>query len=127
MIFNNVILNDKEYQNFRSKMIDNVINNAEFKGNQEIQRVFDEYWKIKVKPIYDGETKATQTLIDKFSKDHVADFMKFTPYNKGIERKFTFEQVLTPTNNQKDSIKDLGKKVNSNTSNKTWNNKVKFN
>jgi len=127
MILNNVILNDKEYQNFRSKMIDNVINNAEFKGNQEIQRVFDEYWKIKVKPVYDGETKATQTLIEKFSKDHVADFMKFTPYNKGIERKFTFEQVLTPTNNQKNSIKDLGKTVNSNTSNKTWNNKVKFN
>jgi hypothetical protein len=129
MIMNNVILDDKEYQNFRSKILNDIVNKAELKGdgNQEIARVFDDYWKDKIKPLYQAETKATQTLIEKFEKEKVADFMKFTPYTKNKPRKFVFTQLTSPTENQKNSIKNLGKTVNTNTSNKTWNDKVKFN
>ena len=129
MIMNNVILDDKEYQNFRSKILNDIVNKAELtgEGNQEIARVFDDYWKDDIKPIYQAETKATLTLIEKFEKEKAADFMKFTPYTKNKPRNFVFTQVVSPTENQKNSIKNLGKTVNTNTSNKTWNDKVKFN
>ena len=129
LILNSVIVNDKEYQNFKSKILNDVVNKQELKGkgNQEIERVFDDYWKDKIKPIYEKENAATKEFIEKFEKEDAKNFMKYTPYNKDKARKFTFTQVASPSDAEKTSIQNLGKKVNVNTSNNNWNDKIKLN
>jgi hypothetical protein len=129
MIMNNVILDDKQYQDFKSKIINDIVNKKELSGdgNTELATAFDAYWKDKVKPIFQKETQAAKSFIDKFSKETAKNFVKFTPYAKNKPREFTFVQESNPGDVEKNAIKDLGKKVNVNTSNDTWNDKVKFN
>ncbi len=129
MIMNNVILDDKQYQDFKSKIINDIVNKKELSGdgNTELSTAFDAYWKDKVKPIFQKETQAAKSFVDKFSKETAKNFVKFTPYTKNKPRQFTFVQEANPGDVEKNAIKDLGKKVNVNTSNATWNDKVKFN
>jgi hypothetical protein len=122
-------LDDKLYQDFKSKILNDIVNKAELKGdgNADISEVFDSYWKTKVKPIFQKETQTAKTFIEKFQNETGKNFVKFTPFTKNKPRNFTYVEIASPTENEKNSIKDLGKTVNTNTDNTVWNNKVKFN
>jgi hypothetical protein len=129
LIMNKTIIDDKEYQDFKSKILNDIVNKAELKGdgNADISEVFDSYWKTKVKPIFQKENQVAKAFVDKFATDTAKNFVKFTPFIKNKPRNFTFVEIASPTDSEKNSIKDLGKKVNTDTSNEVWNNKVKLN
>jgi hypothetical protein len=129
LIMSNVISNDKTYQDFKNAIINDIVKNRELSGdgNTELSSVFDKYWLNVAKPIFQKETTAAKTFIDKFEKDTAKNFVKYTPYKKDKTRKFTFKQQLNPTTAHKDAIKQLGMKVNLNNSKETWNNKIKLN
>ena len=129
LILSTVILNDKSYEDFKSKILNDIVNKVELRGdgNQEISRVFDSYWKDTIKNIYKNETQSAKTFVEKMEKDKLKNFLKFTPYNKNKKREFTFDQEASPVDAMKKAITNLGKKVNTNTSNKVWNDKIKFN
>jgi hypothetical protein len=129
LIMSNVISNDKTYQDFKNAIINDIVKNKELSGdgNTELSSVFDKYWLNVAKPIFQKETTAAKTFIEKFEKDTAKNFVKYTPYKKDKPRKFTFKQQLNPPTPEKDAIKQLGMKVNLNNSKETWNNKIKLN
>jgi hypothetical protein len=129
LVMNKTIIDDKSYQDFKSKILNDIVNKAELKGdgNADISEVFDSYWKTKVKPIFVKENQVAKAWVDKFQSDGAKNYVKFTPYNKNKTRNFTFIEKANPPEAEKNLIKDLGKKVNSNTDKTVWNNKVKFN
>jgi hypothetical protein len=129
LIMSNVISNDKTYQDFKNAIINDIVKNKELSGdgNTELSSVFDKYWLNVAKPIFQKETTAAKTFIEKFEKDTAKNFVKYTPYKKDKPRKFTFKQQLNPSTGEKDAIKQLGMKVNLDNSKTTWNNKIKLN
>ena len=129
LIMSNVISNDKTYQDFKNAIINDIVKNRELSGdgNTELSSVFDKYWLNVAKPIFQKETTAAKTFIEKFEKDTAKNFVKYTPYKKDKPRKFTFKQQLNPSTGEKDAIKQLGMKVNLDNSKTTWNNKIKLN
>jgi hypothetical protein len=129
LIMSNVISNHKTYQDFKNAIINDIVKNKELSGdgNTELSSVFDKYWLNVAKPIFQKETTAAKTFIEKFEKDTAKNFVKYTPYKKDKARKFTFKQKLNPSTADKDAIKQLGMKVNLNNSKETWNNKIKLN
>ena len=129
LIMSNVISNDKTYQDFKNAIINDIVKNRELSGdgNTELSSVFDKYWLNVAKPIFQKETTAAKTFIEKFEKDTAKNFVKYTPYKKDKPRKFTFTQQLNPPTPEKDAIKQLGMKVNLDNSKTTWNNKIKLN
>jgi hypothetical protein len=129
LIMSNVISNDKTYQDFKNAIINDIVKNRELSGdgNTELSSVFDKYWLNVAKPIFQKETTAAKTFIEKFEKDTAKNFVKYTPYKKDKPRKFTFKQQLGPSAGETDAIKQLGMKVNLDNSKTTWNNKIKLN
>ena len=129
LIMSNVISNDKTYQDFKNAIINDIVKDRELSGdgNTELSSVFDKYWLSVAKPIFQKETTAAKTFIEKFEKDTAKNYVKYTPYKKDKTRKFTFKQQLNPSTGEKDAIKQLGMKVNLDNSKTTWNNKIKLN
>jgi hypothetical protein len=129
LIMNRTILDDKLYQDFKSKILNDIVNKAELKGdgNADVSEVFDAFWKTKVKPIFQKETQTAKSFVDKFQTETAKNFVKFTPFNKNKNRNFTFTEIASPTDNEKNSIRDLGKTVNTNTDKTVWNGKIKLN
>ena len=129
LIMSNVISNDKTYQDFKNAIINDIVKDRELSGdgNTGLSSVFDKYWLSVAKPIFQKETTAAKTFIEKFEKDTAKNYVKYTPYKKDKTRKFTFKQQLNPSTGEKDAIKQLGMKVNLDNSKTTWNNKIKLN
>jgi hypothetical protein len=126
MIMSEDVLDEKKYETFKKALIGNIIGNASIiKGGQDnIEAVFDAYWKLTAKPVFLSENNITKAFIENMEKTKLKNFLVYTPFDKK-ERVFTYTienaadaQVKT---SQQNMIKGLGATTNQNTNNNTWN------
>ena len=128
MFLSDDILDDKKYEQFKNRLIGNIKNNKTIIGGsnyaENIEYVFDEYWKNKAKQLFQEETNITNEFINNMESEKLKDFLNFTPFSKK-KRNFTFTSEPLPDENivkgQKELIVGLGSTQNIDTDNLKWN------
>jgi hypothetical protein len=126
MILSDDIVDDKKYETFKQQLIGNVLNNKTLLGNGSInlEKIFDDYWILKAKPVFLEENNITKSFIDNLEKTSLKNFLVYTPFDKKT-RDFTFttedsgDESKKPS--QEDMIKGLADTTNQNTNINTWN------
>jgi hypothetical protein len=126
MILSDDIVDDKKYETFKQQLIGNVLNNKTLLGNGSInlEKIFDDYWILKSKPVFLEENNITKSFIDNLEKTSLKNFLVYTPFDKKT-RDFTFttedsgDQSKKPS--QENMIKGLADTTNQNTNINTWN------
>jgi len=128
MFLSDDILNDKKYEEFKNKLIGNIKNNPTLIGGanyaNNIEFVFDEYWKNKAKILFEEESNITKEFIDNMEIEKLKDFLNFTPYTKKPrEFKFTSEPLSdeNTVKGQKELIISLGSTKNIDSNTMYWN------
>jgi hypothetical protein len=126
MALSDDILDDKKYETFKQEMIGNVLTNKTLLGNGsiDIQKLFDDYWLLKLRPIFLEENNITKSFIDNLEKTSLKNFLIYTPFDKKT-RDFTFTTENGASESKKSSqenmIKGLANSSNQNTNINTWN------
>jgi len=80
----------------------------------------EKYWNKLSKPIYVSENDVTKGWIEDFEKSQLVNYLNYTPFSLEKKRVFTYEQTLTPQDQQKTYITELGLKNNTNTDTSKW-------
>jgi hypothetical protein len=126
MILSDDIVDDKKYETFKQQLIGNVLNNKTLLGNGSInlEKIFDDYWILKAKPVFLEENNITKSFIDNLEKTSLKNFLVYTPFDKKT-RDFTFTTEDSGDESKKPSqenmIKGLADTTNQNTNINTWN------
>jgi hypothetical protein len=126
MALSDDILDDKKYETFKQEMIGNVLTNKTLLGNGsiDIQKLFDDYWLLKLRPVFLEENNITKSFIDNLEKTSLKNFLIYTPFDKKT-RDFTFTTENGASESKKSSqenmIKGLANSSNQNTNINTWN------
>ena len=95
-------------------------------GNTDISEMFDEYWVIKMRPIFEGENKVSLEFLNYLETNTLKDYINYTKL-KGQSDKTLFYSNQEDANEdslknkRKDIINSLGKTTNSNTKKSTFN------
>jgi hypothetical protein len=102
------------------------LNNKTLLGNGSInlEKIFDDYWILKAKPVFLEENNITKSFIDNLEKTSLKNFLVYTPFDKKT-RDFTFTTEDSGDESKKPSqenmIKGLADTTNQNTNINTWN------
>ena len=127
IIFNNIIVDDTQYQSFKDFIIGNIVNNKSLldSGSTDLDSQFDAYWQREAKPKFEEENRITKDFIKKLSDSDLKDFLNYTPFPEK-ERVLVYELTDGSANpssfeGQENLIKSLGATLNSNTDDSTWN------
>ena len=126
MALSDDILDDKKYETFKQEMIGNVLTNKTLLGNGsiDIQKLFDDYWLLKLRPVFLEENNITKSFIDNLEKTSLKNFLIYTPFDKKT-RDFTFTTENgaseSKISSQQNMIKGLANSSNQNTNINTWN------
>ena len=126
MALSDDILDDKKYETFKQEMIGNVLANKTLLGNGsiDIQKLFDDYWLLKLRPVFLEENNITKSFIDNLEKTSLKNFLIYTPFDKKT-RDFTFTTENgaseSKISSQQNMIKGLANSSNQNTNINTWN------
>ena len=124
MIVSEDITDSVKYGTFKNALIGNIITNKALlgNGNQNVETEFDNYWKIRVKPIFEEENAITSAFLDDMEKNKLKNFIKYTPFTAAKKRVFTYTTADNSNESSQQSlIKSLGATQNSNTDNTKWN------
>jgi hypothetical protein len=126
-VMSKTILNDNTFQTFITDVIPANIANSKSKGETLLDYTKVYYGNIKTS--YKEEYDAEQEFVKKFkdSDNYKNKYKTWTPYPKGKVRKFLFSGYVDGTSTQTTAIQDLYKNGNSNTDDKVFNGKNKFN
>jgi hypothetical protein len=84
-----------------------------------LAELFDAYWLLDAKPLFEQENNITKAFIDSMEKEKLETFLKFTPFPTK-KRLFTFTSKNANSGGQIALIKGLGDTENQNTNTKTW-------
>jgi outer membrane protein OmpA-like peptidoglycan-associated protein len=119
------VVDDKLFTTFENDIIGNIVTNKELIGEdkavvENFKNKFREYWNKLSKPIYVGENDITKGWIEDFEKSQLVNYLNYTPFSLEKKRVFTYEQTLTPQDQQKTYITELGLKNNTNTDTSKW-------
>jgi len=126
MTLSDDILDEKKYETFKQEMIGNVLTNKTLLGNGsiDIQKLFDDYWLLKLRPVFLEENNITKSFIDNLEKTSLKNFLIYTPFDKKT-RDFTFTTENgaseSKISSQQNMIKGLANSSNQNTNINTWN------
>ena len=127
IIFNNIVVDDKQYQTFKEFIIGNIVNNKSLldSGSTDLDSQFDAYWLREAKPKFEEENRLTKDFIKKQSDSDLKNFLNYTPFPEK-ERVLEYELTDGSANpsayeGQENLIKSLGATTNSNTDDSTWN------
>ena len=125
MFFWCTVVDDKLFTTFENAIIGNIITNKELIGEdkaviENFKNKFREYWNKLSKPIYVSENDVTKGWIEDFEKSQLVNYLNYTPFSLEKKRVFTYEQTLTPQDQQKTYITELGLKNNTNTDTSKW-------
>ena len=113
----------KKYQTFKTAVIGNILNNKGLigKGSDNLSEVFDAYWNVISKPVFEEENNITKEFLTYMEKEKLQNFLKFTPFSLKKKRTFDYTTEGANTSDQQILIKGLGSTENHNTNTKTWN------
>lgn len=128
MIMSNDILDSKKYDEFRDRVIGNIIGNKDALGSStgDVGKIFDDYWSSK-KPIFDKENKVSLEFISTISRDSLTNYLNYTPFPKK-DRVFTFSTFnpasINDLSTQNRLIKSLGSSSNEFNTLDRWNDMI---
>jgi len=130
VILSNEIVDINKYNAFKSFLINDILSTKSLMeiGNTDISEMFDEYWVIKMRPIFEGENKLCLEFLNYLETNTLKDYINYTKL-KGQSDKTLFYSNENNTNEdslknkRKDIINSLGKTTNSNTKKSTFNDK----
>ena len=122
----NILLNETSYNSFRSKVIPNDIADENYNGFTPLT-VFDVFYFSR-KKTYSSEYNLEQEFfLNKIETDYNKKYKEWNAFVKGKTRKFLFSNYNGGSPVQEERLKNLYKDGNSNTNNKIFNGKTKFN
>jgi len=126
MILSNDIIDDKNFQTFKTAIIGDIVNNSSIlgNGNVDVDKEFSFYWMSIAKPKFEEENNITTEFLNSLEKGIFKDFVVYTPFPKNKKRMFTYKVMNNPKSEQKELIISLNNSTqtgNQNTNNKKWN------
>jgi hypothetical protein len=131
IILNQEIIDDKNYETFKNKIIGNVLANPSLfdNGNPKISEEFDAYWKLSAAPVFKEENSVALDFMNHMERTELKDYLKYTSVETTKEIKLTYSNVPDNTedyylDSRKNYIKSLGNSDNSTTNLKTFNDSI---
>jgi hypothetical protein len=129
VILSQEVVDDKKYESFKNALIGSVLNNPKLFGdkNLELEKQFDAYWKVEMKPIFVKENSLANEFITSMEKEKtkLINYLNFTPYDKNKDRITDYSNVPGfedgKIQDRKKLITSLGNTTNPTSSNKQWN------
>ena len=123
MLVSDDVIDTKKYETFKNAMIGNIITNVGLLGEASkgklLSDLFDAYWILTAKKLFEDENNITKEFITSIEKEKLQNFLKFTPFPTK-KRVFTFTSKNANYSGQIALIKGLGNTENQNTNTKTW-------
>jgi hypothetical protein len=128
VILSNEIVDINKYNAFKSFLINDILNTKSLmeNGNTNISEMFDEYWFVNTRPIFEKENRVSLEFLDFLETNTLKNYINYTAL-KGQSDKTLFYSNQQDGNEdslkseRKKIIDSLGKSTNSNTKKSTFN------
>ena len=128
VILSSEIVDINKYNAFKSFLINDILNTKSLmeNGNTNIGEMFDEYWSVKTRPVFEKENRVSLEFLNYLETNTLKNFINYTALLGQSDKTLFYSNQQDGNedslkNERKEIINSLGKTTNSSTKKSTFN------